>query len=462
MRVFAILAVTAAACLPACGADALPHDEAKARQLREDAIANHMAKTYEVYKSSGNRSPKWDLLVQAAHKHNSERMFGPELLQIENTALFLESVTEAIKAGCDDPLIIYYRVKFSNEEFTPEVRKALEQNARDLEKSQYSDLDKARAWHSAAVARLTPGPDETKREEADWRRGLECHKAVVTKLTALARSKDRHDREGAREIACQQLSLGATFGYRQQFYNNIRNVLSTFSSADILRNLIEGSFYIDYAWEARGNGFADEVTEEGAKLYKERLVKAREHFAAAWRADDQCAEAAVGMIRVCVGLGLPAEEMETWFARARKANPTLYEAFEAKFNYLKPQWHGSNEELLAYARQLAKHPDWGRQVPILMMAAHELIARQSGDSVAYFTRNPQVWKDIQPVLEEMRKRFPKSIMGATLYLHYARLCNKNRVQAAEYATPVKDKLKMNGFMDQQEIDAALQWAGIKN
>jgi hypothetical protein len=47
-----------------------------------------------------------------------------------------------------------------------------------------------------------------------------------------------------------------------------------------MADFIEAAFYVQYAWQARGHGAADQVTEEGWKLFHERNTlaqKALEH-----------------------------------------------------------------------------------------------------------------------------------------------------------------------------------------
>ena len=54
-------------------------------------------------------------------------------------------------------------------------------------------------------------------------------------------------------------------------FDTLQNVLKDQKVDESVQLLIEGTFYIDYAWEARGIGFSNDVSEEGWKLFKERL-----------------------------------------------------------------------------------------------------------------------------------------------------------------------------------------------
>src|SRR5581483_2495023 len=90
--------------------------------------------------------------------------------------------------------------------------------------------------------------------------------------------------------------------------------------ADVVRNVLAGRHAVKAAWDARGSGLSATVTEEGGRLFGERLQEAETALAAAWAADPTCAPAAAEMIRVCMGRGHDRGVMEQWFRRALEAD----------------------------------------------------------------------------------------------------------------------------------------------
>src|SRR5262249_32127672 len=126
-------------------------------------------------------------------------------------------------------------------------------------------------------------------------------------------------------------------GDRQPGFRKIDGLLEKGRAPEALRLWVRGVFYTDYAWDARGSGFAEEVTDEGRRLLKERLRAAEAALTKAWQLDPSTARVAAAMITVAMGLGFPRADMETWFRRAMQADADCYPACAAKLLYLEPK-----------------------------------------------------------------------------------------------------------------------------
>ena len=80
-------------------------------------------------------------------------------------------------------------------------------------------------------------------------------------------------------------------------------------------HLLRGDYYIRYAWNARGDGWADTVKEEGWKLFGQRLDMAEDALERAWKLDPTDARIPVKMINLELGQGEGRDRMELWFQR---------------------------------------------------------------------------------------------------------------------------------------------------
>lgn len=169
-------------------------------------------------------------------------------------------------------------------------------------------------------------------------------------------------------------------------------------------NLCLGRFYKDYAWEARGKGFADTVTEEGARLFEERLKKASVYLEKAYALDNSDPFAPIALIVVARGLGLDKKYMEKQFQRAIKADETEYEAYLAKLIYLMPKWHGSWREMFSFARESAKSAPPNTLIPRVLAKAHW---EKFFDEKDYF-RQPEVWNEVKNIYLKLLENFPNS------------------------------------------------------
>jgi hypothetical protein len=93
--------------------------------------------------------------------------------------------------------------------------------------------------------------------------------------------------------------------------------------------------------------------------------------------------------------------------------------------YLEPKWHGSAKEMLAFGRTCVDSPQWGGDVPLILVEAHTSLAgyaQQSGNTNYY--KNPNVWADIQLAYEKFFTMNPKAVQPRQNYAWYAYACEK--------------------------------------
>jgi hypothetical protein len=190
-------------------------------------------------------------------------------------------------------------------------------------------------------------------------------------------------------------SLGAFEAWLQH------NPSSHFANAAI------GMFFLEYAWHARGEGLAMTMTQEGHRLYKERLVKAREYLEKAYLLDPSDAMVPSRLIIVVTGLGPDYMEMEKQFQRAIQADRSEFGAYGAKLTYLMPKWHGTRDMMLAFARQTARNAPPDSLAPRVLAKAHWEIHVWSEDQRSYF-KNPEVWNEVKTVYTTLIRQFPES------------------------------------------------------
>jgi hypothetical protein len=196
-------------------------------------------------------------------------------------------------------------------------------------------------------------------------------------------------------------------------------------------------------------------------VFTDRLAEAERRLTTAWDLDHDCEPAATAMVGVCMGLGKDRETMETWFRRAVAADPSRTEVFERKMQYLQPKWLGSAEGLVAFGRQAARLGAWDAALPMLLLQAHHDLAPPVGAKRDAYFRRAEVWADLGPVLEEIRKRHPKSPRGASMYLYFAWQCDENPAKALTYVRAQTVPLIVGYFSSPIHVDAALDWAKAK-
>lgn len=458
-----VVACLLVSALPAFAADPppIPYDAKKAEALRDRYRLWYRATTIAPYMTIGNRSPKWDDLVTGALRANVERMAGPALLQADATVEFREKLELAIKAGCDDPLIVYYHVRMQRRDTNATVKKEFFDAARSLAGSKYPDIRKGQAWLNAMPI-LHFAPKGQKASDDDLKQAVECRDELLKLLVGLTKQKDPNLRREAIELCDVVSRNGHDVGKRKEWFDRLETeVLSKLPEGDSLPDLIAGLFLVNYAWDARGDGFAGTVTADGSHLFEERLEEAERRLIKAWELDKTNSQAAARLLYVCIGLGRDRDVMEEWFRKALEANPNETSAYIGKIDFIHPKWHGSTEELLEFGRQMAKSPNWADKVPMYLPKVHNDLASHTSDFIGYFRKNPEIWKEIEPVMEEMRKLYPKSRYGASWYVYYSWLCERNPMEALAYSQAVDHDLILEPFGTQATLNRGLAWVKKK-
>jgi hypothetical protein len=192
-----------------------------------------------------------------------------------------------------------------------------------------------------------------------------------------------------------------------------------FPEAAPLRKALTGYFWIKRAWEARGGGYAHQVSEDQFRVFHKLLERAKKDLEDSWKLDSTHADAATHKITVAMGLNLPREEMETWFRRAMEADNDWYDAITHKMTYMQPKWHGSPDELVSFARSCFRTSNWEGRIATLPIEVHKTLAR---DQRSDYLRRPAVWADIREVFEEYLKKHPDARYARTYYALMAQEC----------------------------------------
>lgn len=112
-----------------------------------------------------------------------------------------------------------------------------------------------------------------------------------------------------------------------------------------------GNLWEQYAWKARGTGYASEVSEENFRLFNERLKKAEEVLNKAKQLPAKCPFWYEVMLSVAHSTGWDKERYEALFEEAIKTEPYLSTFYTFKVIYLLPQWYGEKGDIEKFAEQ---------------------------------------------------------------------------------------------------------------
>jgi hypothetical protein len=427
------------------------------RQARRDWEKETYTTAFE---NAGPKGPRWAAharrAVAASEAHFSDPYREPDLLEV-----IWSASREAVAAGCGDPLILYFRVRWSDrfETLTSEERNRLFlAAAKAMAGSNYPAVRRAHALANCAAS-LLRGPDIAPDARAKARQLLD---SAIALLPEVLKSTSPEARREALSICDPLLAHYRTLdGDRQVGYRKIDAVLDKAESPKVFRQLLRGQFSIYYAWDARGNGLAAAVTPEGWRLFGDRLREAEEALERAWLLDGSCPLAATLMITVARGREHPRERMEVWFRRALRADPDCYHACLLKLLYLEPKWHGSREEMLAFAREAVRTGNGESGLPLLLPYAHRTLASYAASPQSYYSAAPTVWQDIRAGYEAYLAKHPGSRAVRSWYAKEAYFCGRYR-EAHQQFERLGDRAWKRAFDNEaqyQHIRAACERLG---
>jgi hypothetical protein len=431
-----LLLITAAACKKSAAISPSATDQAtgqanqtnpllSAEELKQQRLVWNLKTLVEPYEQAGFTNPKWDTaaklaLTEFAHARSNV------LETNEPWALIIATNTAtAVQAGCKDPMVTYLYIKFamnqtnSKEAFT----EAFYKTASDVDKSSYPAIRKfyasfrALSQYSWANNYPTNQPPEIKDLN---------HQTQISFNAMLA---DKTIPSGEIYDACHEVLemwKGSKTAYPDLYNNCIEPPLFKNWPDASTSWLLKGEANIEMAWQARGGGYANTVTDEGWKSFKEHLNTAGKSLEHAWKLNPKDPRIAVKMMWVELGQGQGGDRMELWFNRAMELDPNDYDACNTKCLYLEPKWYGSIDQMLAFGRECVQTKRWGGQVPLVLVNAHwdiPLYYLEGSEKTNYWTQ-PEVWPDIKAAYDRFFELNPNAIGYYHNYALYAYRCQQ--------------------------------------
>ncbi len=182
--------------------------------------------------------------------------------------------------------------------------------------------------------------------------------------------------------------------------------------------LAEAEYWMDYAWDARGGGFADSVTPEGAKLFEERLQKAEKVLADSRPYAASYPTWYEQMNQVQFLLSRPAHDQATTLQEGLNRYKGYYPLYFNMVNFTSPKWGGSwqaVDNFVKWSVEATKKDE-----------AETLYARLYWFAYQNLLPGEELFKDTQASWPRMKKGFddlmarhPKSHWNLNNYAHFA-------------------------------------------
>ena len=389
---------------------------------REDVLKWNLSALTNSYDASGHKNSKWDTdALEAMTEFARTKTASDDELEVL-LDLTGDAADNAVNAGCDDPMVRYLYVRYASGNKSRSFKKRQDQYhsaASGLEQSGYPPIRKFYANMDAAEVLWQ------QRDTNLWPEVRDLRSKAIVDLNQAFQDRTLPESEAYQAADALFHMLSRNAHELTNAYNLIETTLSGNGSKPAAAKLVKADFYLIYAWRARGNGTADQVTPEGWRLFKERLAEAERALNKAWSDDPYDTQIPILMISIAEGQQKDRPEMEKWFQRAMKLDADNYQACRSKLHYLLPQWYGSRDDMLAFGRECVASTNWGGHVPLILVDAHSEFARtlKANDRTDYW-RLPEVWPDIKAGYEKFSQTNPDATRFRYPYAAYAIRCGQ--------------------------------------
>ena len=218
--------------------------------------------------------------------------------------------------------------------------------------------------------------------------------------------------------------------------------------------VVLGKVYTSWAWKARGSGYANTVTDEGWRLMRERLAKAREYLETADKLSVRDAEIYRALLQVAVGQGWSKDEMDAAFKKGIALDPNYVRLYEAKAYFLLPRWHGDPGEWEAFAKEAADSRG-GDEGDILYM--HIARSQAWTEGTRFFQNTDIDYNRMKRGFETLLNRQPGDLFEENSFCYFACIAG-DRKTAKELFGTIGGRWQQEVWGNQNYFDQWRQWA----
>jgi hypothetical protein len=214
--------------------------------------------------------------------------------------------------------------------------------------------------------------------------------------------------------------------------------------------------YHGYAWAARGNGYANTVSDPAWKLFETRIAQAYSTLLEADKLPAKCPHWYLVMLLVARDMGWSKDQMRGLFERAVAFEPSYYIYYREYAMDLLPKWGGEPGEAEAFAEESYQRIG-GRQGAFVYFEIATVLYCLCNDS-------PQPtlsWPLLQEGFAEIEEQYGATLLKLNRFAVLAYLYQDREV-ANRILTRVGDNWEPKVWVHRATFDRARSWASLAN
>jgi Domain of unknown function (DUF4034) len=233
---------------------------------------------------------------------------------------------------------------------------------------------------------------------AQWERDLQAD-LIAEKFDSLDQTADRLRTEKTRVPGGQwQLrffyeALDAPQQTEQDSVEHIGHLEHWMSQSpkSVTARVAMATSLVRWAWVARGRGFANTVTPEGWRLFKERIDKAQTILDGSQNMAVKCPQWYSAMLDIGIAQAWGRERMHQVLEEGIKLEPDYYYLYMEYANYLLPKWYGHAGDASSFALTSADELGGGAGDILYFRIGANLIRRVNSE----FPAHEMDWQRLQ-------------------------------------------------------------------
>ena len=217
--------------------------------------------------------------------------------------------------------------------------------------------------------------------------------------------------------------------------------------------------FVSYAWKARGNGAASEVTELGWVLFNARLTEASRVLVQARSLKGKCPYMWSVLFRAEMGLSTDRKIFDANFKRAVAAWPDYAPLYQGRASYFLPRWNGVEGE---WESDLAKSADEiGGEDGDILYARAVWSMHQSRLFSNIFADSNISWPRVNKGFEAIEKRFPDSLQTQSEHAYLAALA-EDGVTTHKYLALIQGKVDPGIWRTREKFLHCANWSFVQD
>jgi tetratricopeptide (TPR) repeat protein len=141
--------------------------------------------------------------------------------------------------------------------------------------------------------------------------------------------------------------------------------------------------------------------------------------------------AACNLIAAARELNLPREKMEEYFEHAISISPNHVGAYLEKFEYLKPSWRGTSDEMFGFARKAMILSEEEPLLSFLMVGAYEEDQKTNAAKDNILGKK-DIWTLIQRIYNAFFVKYQDDMIRHACYAYHASMAQKYEIAAEQF------------------------------